>query len=424
MVRGKRNKVKAGNVIVNGRPPYGYKVITKDGKTTLEIIETEAQIIRLIYTWYTVGDDSGQKLSLKEITRRLTEMRVPSPIDTNSRKPSVKKKRGWGAWNKPTVCRILKSETYIGIWHYGKATRNNGIWENNPKDYLVTIEVPAIIDKTMWEKAQNRFVYNKQNAKRNLQHDYLMSKRVTCGCGYKMTCRTSSDSRFKDRKYFYYCCPSHHSTDFAHKCPFPSFRAEKVDHTIWSWIKGLFEDEKRLNAAIRRYIERNEADVAPLKERLATIEKLIKKHEKELTQAQKDYKKIERSTARRTKAAVLADIERVENTLDSLDNQKTATLIALEQATISEADLQTIRAYAEEVLAGMDIANATFKERRWLIEKLNIRITLTVEDKQMIAYLECWLGEKPERLPIESNNIKIIKRNQQGIILTARLIIE
>ena len=64
-IRGRRQKVQAGNVLVFGRPSYGYRVADRDGKTTLVVCESEAHVVRLIYTWYTSGDDAGRLLSLR-----------------------------------------------------------------------------------------------------------------------------------------------------------------------------------------------------------------------------------------------------------------------------------------------------------------------------------------------------------------------
>lgn len=59
-VRGKRLKAKSGKVVGDGHAPYGYKY--EDSK--LVIIEEQAKIVRLIYTWYVVGDgDSGPHAS-------------------------------------------------------------------------------------------------------------------------------------------------------------------------------------------------------------------------------------------------------------------------------------------------------------------------------------------------------------------------
>jgi site-specific DNA recombinase len=48
--RGRRLKVKSGNVLTHGKSPYGYHLGNGvDGKATLIIFEPEARIVRLIY---------------------------------------------------------------------------------------------------------------------------------------------------------------------------------------------------------------------------------------------------------------------------------------------------------------------------------------------------------------------------------------
>ncbi len=404
MVRGKQNKVKSGSVLVNNRPPYGYRSIKKYDKFVLEIDETEARIIRLIFEWYTKGEKKGQRpLSITRIVARLNEMHVPSPVDTGHRSPSVTKKRKKGEWCRSTVSRILKSETYSGIWHYNKATIKNGKWVYNPHEMLIAVKIPAIVGRDVWTLAQLRMEENKENAKRNLKYEYLMAKKVTCGCcGYKMA---SEARRQKDNLWLYYRCPARRNIDSTRECSLPTFPAKKVDDKIWEWVRSFFENEELLEAGIKRYRERNESETGPLKERLKVIDDLIKQHEKELSRLQRDYKAMKDSVAKRTKALLLNDIEEQEKTLDSLESQRNSVLAALEEAILSEKDLQAIRDYAAEVRAGLDIANASFPERRWLIEKLNVTVTLTVEDGQKIAYVQCVLGEdKPKRLQIETHN--------------------
>ena len=89
MVRGRRQKVKAGNVLVYKRPPYGYRVAAEDGKTVLVVYEPQARIIRLLFLWYTEGDGEGGLLSMAAIARKLSDMGVPSPADENHLKGKV-----------------------------------------------------------------------------------------------------------------------------------------------------------------------------------------------------------------------------------------------------------------------------------------------------------------------------------------------
>jgi len=49
MSRGREQKVKSGHVMAHGRRPYGYQIVHKDGKQTLEVDEPEAAIVRLVF---------------------------------------------------------------------------------------------------------------------------------------------------------------------------------------------------------------------------------------------------------------------------------------------------------------------------------------------------------------------------------------
>ena len=48
-IHGRRQMVKSGNVLVHGRPPYGYRLQRQNGKSQLAIYEPEARIVQLIF---------------------------------------------------------------------------------------------------------------------------------------------------------------------------------------------------------------------------------------------------------------------------------------------------------------------------------------------------------------------------------------
>lgn len=111
MTRGRRQKVKAGYVLVHGRPPYGYRVDKVDGKHILTIHEPEARIVRLIFTWYTEGNGENGPMGSVSITRKLNEMGIPSFADMRNGK-----ERGYGKWNRSSIYHMLRNETYCGLW--------------------------------------------------------------------------------------------------------------------------------------------------------------------------------------------------------------------------------------------------------------------------------------------------------------------
>ena len=60
MMRGRRNMARQGKVVMSGgSPPFGYRL--SEDKTTLIPHEPEARVVRLIFRWYTVGDEEGKR---------------------------------------------------------------------------------------------------------------------------------------------------------------------------------------------------------------------------------------------------------------------------------------------------------------------------------------------------------------------------
>ena len=168
-------------------------MVKNEEKFTLELVEEETRIVELIFEWYLIGDETGKQLTLGKIAKKLTDMGIPTRGDTYKH---VRKKRGYAQWNRKTIHRILKRDTYTGIWYYGKSGTNEPI----------SVNVPAIISHEVWEAAQERLEENQKKSSRNMKNKYLLSKRITCGCcGYKMT---GISRKYKEKIFLYYRCPA------------------------------------------------------------------------------------------------------------------------------------------------------------------------------------------------------------------------
>ncbi|NLP50260.1 recombinase family protein [Bacillus sp. RO1] len=99
---GIRMSAKKGN-FTGSRAPFGYKKVVVNQTKTLEIVEKDAEIVRMIYDLY-VNEDMGEK----QITNYLNARGIPSP--TNK------------LWGITTLQRILQNEAYIGCNVYNKYT--------------------------------------------------------------------------------------------------------------------------------------------------------------------------------------------------------------------------------------------------------------------------------------------------------------
>jgi site-specific DNA recombinase len=391
MVRGRRQKVKAGNVVIHGKPPYGYRLEEIDGKSTLVVNEDEAQIVNLIYHWYVYGEDKKGPMSARVIARRLTQMGVPIPPLSTRSSPK---------WSRTTVGRIVSSKTYIGVWYYGKNGSLNGRRIYNPEDHWLAVEVPAIVDMGLWDAAQERKAINIASAKKNLKYQYLMNRRLICGtCGSKIAACGTNDG-YKNRLY-YRCNVARGYDEYERKCDNARyFKAEDVDFTIWEWLKSFIRNPDAIDAGIAEYHENREREQAPIRERLQVVDDLLNDHRSQLQKILDLY-----LDGNFPKELLVERRQRLQETIDSLANERVNLTSHLESSAYSPEQLQAMKEYTHEIAAGLDEAEEDFDSRKHIVEMLNVFASLVVEGDEKVAYVTCVFKTDPERLLIVSPNI-------------------
>jgi hypothetical protein len=190
--------------------------------------------VRFVFQWYLYGEDKAAPLSIRAIARKLGATNIQTRGD---REAHVSKKGSRGEWSGAMVRHILTNETYTGTWHFGKtrmldeaALRSLGddkrlatlastdrktrlqrstngkasidkIQTPVPHDEWIAVSVPAIIDGRTFKAAQKRLTLNKEQATRNVRHEYLLGRRLKCAwCGYSLVGRTRRE------KHQYYVC--------------------------------------------------------------------------------------------------------------------------------------------------------------------------------------------------------------------------
>jgi len=141
--RGKAQTIRDGCYVANA--PYGYRKVTIDRKPTLEIVESEAAYVRMMFDMYADGYGC---------------VAIARHINTLGAKP-----RRCDAFNRSTVALILKNPVYIGkvVWdrtkHVRKGARGNPkhITIQQPRDHWVIVDGlhPAIIDKELFGQVQD-----------------------------------------------------------------------------------------------------------------------------------------------------------------------------------------------------------------------------------------------------------------------------
>ncbi|MFN8482967.1 MAG: recombinase family protein [Anaerolineae bacterium] len=370
MKRGRRLKAESGSVIPIPPPPYGYNYVTNGRHYQLEIREAEAETVRRIFQWYTEGDGEQGPMSITGITRKLSELAIPTWADVRERTGGVKKKRARGQWCRGMVYKILSSETYAGIWTYSD----------------VRVVVPAIVPREVWEAAQERRAYNKEHSSRNTKHQYLLAKRLRCGkCGYKLYGYTT---RGRHNLYAYYCCPA--ATDprpAPHECDLSATRCERADTAAWQWIKSFLVNPEKLRTGLEEHRLHLEKQLTPLQDRRKVVEKLIDDNKGQLGRLLDLYLSdgLPRDMMSERK-------NRLETTLHALEAERASIDAQLEIQMVTAAQMEGIDEFAAKVAQGLDLADQDFEVRRRIIEMLDFQGTITVENDERVMYVQCILS--------------------------------
>lgn len=374
-VRGRRQKVRNGNVLVHGRPPYGYRLIQRDRKSELRIHEAEARIVRLIYQWYIRGDDSHGPITSRTIAKKLGEMGIPVP-SSSTRKNDT--------WSGITVQNILANETYAGIWHYGKFANRNGQRITNPTHKWLPVSVPAILPRSIWVAAQKKRKENRQLNPRNTRQTYLLGKRATCSlCGALLSTRTSGTTR-KPRLYYY--CPSTHQHGNHKKALF--YRAEKIDASVWLQLKNFLANPETLESGFSDFITRYNSESSPLVERIAIVKSLLSENRQQLQKVLDLYidGKFSRDVLTKRKKKFEEKIFELASELGRLTERMDYW------ATKSE-NIETIKDFICEINDLLDGAETNFSHRRRIIEYLDVQAAIARQQEGVKVKITFELGE-------------------------------
>lgn len=245
-----------GLPVGTGYAPYGWNW-TDETRTAYAINHEEAAVRFSIFHMFVELD-----MSLRAITHKLEEDSIPTP--TQKRFPGSKRARHW---THTTVYDFLHEPMSMGTLVICKRKTildDHGHTKRIPHPQRMEIEngIPAIVSRTMFERAQRKLANNQVDLSHlpQLPEAFLLRGHIRCGtCGWKMTTWTV---RRKDYLWPYYYCTNRDNK--YNKCPdIPVVRAPLVNDIAWEDCCNLFERldriqsiiEKELNNSIRKLLE-------------------------------------------------------------------------------------------------------------------------------------------------------------------------
>lgn len=240
-------------------PPFGYKIVDK----RVVIDENTAPFVKEAFELYISGK------SLRYITDWFNINKAPLRKDADTR-----------VWVKSSINQILKNTAY-----YGKGKRKKRINKDTGEELIRYFDIPAIIDKALWDKVQEQFqqnicITNKSKMKNNLLRGLL--KCGFCDSYYRVfTCKSIPT---------YNCSDVTRDANMKRDCHNGGIRLTTADSAVWEAIRNNYEKDlylEKYNKQKTTYMEQYNANL----DRIRNINKEIEKLEKELTRAQRAYVK-------------------------------------------------------------------------------------------------------------------------------------
>ena len=174
---GRARSAAEGNYL-GSRPVFGYKRIKRPDRSgwTLEPVEEDAQVVRMIFRWYAHGDD-GHPLGSWIIADRLNAMGLRTLFGH--------------PFTSDRVRRILTCPIYIGQTSWNKKVKHvrsvNGqreiTREKNPAPIIVENAHPAIVDRELWDEVQEMMAgHTKLPKNRRAKVSNVLAGLVRCSC--------------------------------------------------------------------------------------------------------------------------------------------------------------------------------------------------------------------------------------------------
>jgi site-specific DNA recombinase len=257
MKEGIRKKAQSGRITAKV-PAFGYKFVDREGN--------ENTIDARRDTYYMIDEDRQEAVRFVFeglAYRGWTCYELRKQLDERGRGDWRFRPPRAPAWNERTLVKMIRNPLYKGEYianrHYIERvievdeqglSRTVLKSRQRPKEDWIQVPIPAIIDEQTWELANHNLYRNKDFARRNKKHEYMLSALVRCAtCGRRYHGNTDIKPNHTRR---YYCARAT-STPVVREhfpCGQKSIRCEILDALVWEAITDALLNPEALHTAI------------------------------------------------------------------------------------------------------------------------------------------------------------------------------
>lgn len=294
MVRGRQADIAKGGRSVSQMFGYKHKY-TEDGTSYWQVVESEAEQIRLIFDLYKQGKTQREiQIWLNSHGYRL---------------------RSGSLWNRPQISRVLKQILYTG-----KTTDHEG-------NIIDSTRYPAIVSYQDYQKVaeiaasrSTHLVERRVGSKKVLYNCSAIVKCKDCGNGYVHKRKPISKGK-TEYNHYYYC---HHRPECSNVRE--GFRKRLLDDIVFYLAMDFFDDWKNIESIYTEKIKQLDAEDTELNRSIKLLEKNKRSQEKKRQRLVDAIAAgaIEPSDARPTMERIKADLENIDNRIEELKTKTEA----------------------------------------------------------------------------------------------------
>ncbi len=247
----------------NGGIVLGYQSVKYGNdkeKSRLEVVEREAEVVRMIFELYANGR------GLRSIVNHINQL-------------GYKTKKG-NMFAIATIKEILQNPIYIGKIRYNRMRdwnekRRKG---KNEKPIIVDGEHSPIIDIELWDKVQKIYKERSHKPIRNFSGSYPLTGILKCPqCGASMVAGVTKKRR-KDGTYNihkYYFCGQWRNKGIA-ACRSNGIKKDYIEELVYNKINEVLYNQTILKDIVNNLNSKSKKIIRPLENQLINIEKRIK----------------------------------------------------------------------------------------------------------------------------------------------------
>ncbi len=375
---------------IGSNPPFGYKVVKKDGGRKLEPDEVSMKIVQRIFNMYVDG------INTLKIAKELNEENITTS-SAYTKTGNIIREPGEPQWRKGTIANMLRQKVYTGCLVQGTKEniqgKKSGHYRQKPKDEWIVVENAheAIISEELFDIAQEILDSNKDKSEFKItRHDMKRDpinkyKGVIFDANTNLLLsRKGEKSNKKNAKFYYYKFTNEENNGILLETPYISIMESDLDNLVIKKLRNVLSIDVSGKDCKDRIIDICKMKIEVVERNRKSISLKISKLNSDLKRLYEDYS--------------LGKIEKEDYLEKRILNRKDLTIY---EKNLSDLDLEvlSIETQAEEEIDLFDslFSNKDIKLDENIVQKYIERID--VYDNETIEIsLKGFLGGREMRL--------------------------